>query len=159
MTSNENAMDQALDVSGERPVHRWRRLLSRKLRMRVTVPVLIGLVQFGLTLVEVVNGRVPPPILLWLLPAVVVGFGFGRATRIMWDSEASQLVLVGGQVVLTLAWLLVQVGSKALLPQVLEGLSAAGAIALVIAGGLVVGRSLGLVGQIQDELKGQDTTA
>jgi hypothetical protein len=158
MTSKENAMDHALNVSGERPVHRWRRLLNRKLRMRVTVPALIGLIQLGLALVEMVNGRVPPLILLWLVSALVVGFGFGRATRVMWDSEASQFVLVGGQVVLTLAWLLVEVGSKALLPQVLEPLSAAGAIALLVACGLVFGRSLGLLGQIQDALRRQDTT-
>jgi hypothetical protein len=151
-------MDHALDASAERPVHRWRRLLNRKLRMKVTIPTLVGLIQLGLAVVEIVDGRLPPPILLWLLPALIVGFGFGRATRMMWDSEASQLVLVGGQVVLTVAWLLVKVGSKALLSQVLEDLTAAGAIALLVASGLVLGHSLGLLGQIQGELKRRDTT-
>ena len=152
-------MDHALNVSAERPVQRWRRLLDRKLRMKVTIPTLIGLIQLGLAAVEMINGQIPPPTLLWFVPALIVGLGFGRATRMIWNSERSQLVLVGGQVLLTLAWLLVKMGSKVLLPQLLESLSAAGVIALLVTSGLVLGHSLGLLGQIQNALKSQDPAA
>src|SRR5919199_1588880 len=98
---------------GERPVHYWRRLLQGKLLRQVTLPVLIGLVQLGVALVEIVRTPVTPASLLWLLGSFVLGFGFGCAIRVVWDDDALQVVLVGGQVLLTLTFVILNVGSKA----------------------------------------------
>jgi hypothetical protein len=132
----------------ERPVQRWRHLVQGKLRRQVTLPAVLGLIQLIMAAASIVRGEAPPSALLWLVPALLVGLAFGRATRVVWDSETYQAVLVGGQVLLTLAWLAVQLGSRSALTRALGDLSYAGAITLVIAGGLVIGHSLALLGRI-----------
>ena len=98
---------------GGRPVQRWRRLLEGRLLRQVMLPVLVGLLQLGMALVELVRTPVTPASLLWLLGSFVLGFGFGCAIRVVWDDDALQVVLVGGQVLLTLAFVILNVGSKA----------------------------------------------
>jgi hypothetical protein len=135
-------------VDAERPVQRWRHLVQGKLRRQVTLPAVLGLTQLVLVAASIVRGEASPAVLFWLAPALLVGWAFGRATRVVWDSETYQAVLVGGQLVLTLAWLAIQVGSRPALTRALEGLSDAGSITLVIASGLVIGHSLALLGRI-----------
>jgi hypothetical protein len=134
------------------PKPRWRRLLHRKLLLRLTLPLLIALVQLGLALAEIVGGKAPPALVVWLLPGLLVGLGFGRATRVAWNPDASQVALVGGQAALSLAFLVVQLGARPVLARALGDLSYAGAIALIVAVGLVAGRSLGLLGRIREAL-------
>jgi apolipoprotein N-acyltransferase len=134
---------------GGRPVQRWRRLLQGRLLRQVTLPVLVGLLQLGLALVELVRTPVTPASLLWLLVSFGLGFGFGCAIRVVWDDDALQVVLVGGQVLLTLAFVIVNVGSKAVLKHALDDRASAGVIVLLVASGLLLGHSLGLVRQIR----------
>ena len=143
-------------MATRRPVQRWRHLVQGKLRRQVTLPALIGLIQLVLAVATIINGQAPATVLLWLVPALLVGFAFGRATRIIWDSETYQAVLVGGQVILTLAWLAVQVGSRPVLARALGDLSFAGAITMLMAGGLVIGHSLALLGRIGQALPSPD---
>src|SRR5918911_160276 len=134
---------------GGRPVQRWRRLLEGRLLRQVMLPVLVGLLQLGMALVELVCTPVTPASLLWLLGSFVLGFGFGCAMRVVWDDDALQVVLVGGQVLLTLAFVILNVGSKAVLKHALDDRASAGVIALLVASGLLLGHSLGLVRQIR----------
>jgi hypothetical protein len=143
-------------MATRRPVQRWRHLVEGKLRRQVTLPALIGLIQLVLAVATIINGQAPATVLLWLVPALLVGFAFGRATRIIWDSGASQAVLVGGQVLLTLAWLAVQVGSRPALTRALGDLSFAGAITMVMAGGLAIGHALALLSRIRQALRSPD---
>jgi apolipoprotein N-acyltransferase len=126
----------------------WRHLVQGKLRRQVTLPAVLGLVQLLLAAASIARGDAPATVLFWLVPALLVGLAFGRATRVVWDSDAYQAVLVGGQMVLTLAWLAIQLGSRPALTRALGDLSYAGAITLVMAGGLVIGHSLALLGRI-----------
>jgi hypothetical protein len=137
---------------GQRPVQRWRRLLQGKLLRQVTLPVLIGLLQLGIALVETMRTPVTPASLLWLLGSFVLGFGFGCAIRVAWDDDALQVVLVGGQVLLTLAFVILNVGSKAVLKHALDDRTSTGVIVLLVASGLLLGHSLGLVRQIRGAL-------
>jgi apolipoprotein N-acyltransferase len=137
---------------GEPPPQRWRRLLQGKLLRQVTLPALIGLIQLGLALVEMVRTPVTPASLLWLLVSFVIGFGFGSAIRVVWDDDAVQVVLVGGQVLLTLAFVMVNVGSKAVLKHALDDLTSAGVIVLLVGSGLLLGHALGLGHQIRGVL-------
>ena len=134
---------------GVRPVQRWCRLLEGKLLRQVTLPVLIGLFQLGMALVELARTPVTPASLLWLLVAFGLGFGFGCAIRVIWDDDARQVVLVGGQVLLTLAFVTLNMGSKAVLKHALGDQTSAGGIVLLVASGLLLGHSLGLVRQIR----------
>jgi hypothetical protein len=140
----------------ERPLQRWRDLVHGKLRRQVTLPALIGFIQLIMAGASIGKGEVPAAVLLWLIPALLVGFAFGRATRVSWDSETSQAVLVGGQVLLTLAWLAVQVGARPVLTRALGDLSFAGAITMVMAGGLVIGHALALLSRIGQALRSPD---
>jgi hypothetical protein len=136
----------------ERPAQRWRHRVQGKLRRQVTLPAVLGLLQLILAAASIIRGEAPPSVLLWLVPALLVGWAFGRATRVVWDPETYQTALVGGQVILTLAWLAVQLGSRSALTRVLGDLSYAGAITLVIAGGLVIGHALALLSRIRQAL-------
>jgi hypothetical protein len=135
-------------VDAERPVQRWRRLVQGKLRRQVTLPAILGLIQLVLAAASIVRGEAPASVLVWLVPALLVGWAFGRGTRVVWDSETYQAVLVGGQLVLTLAWLAVKIGSGPALTRALDDVTYAGAITLVIASGLVIGHSLALLGRV-----------
>jgi hypothetical protein len=139
---------RAEPAEAQRPVQRWRHLVQGKLRRQVTLPAVLGLVQLALAAASIARGEAPASVLFWFVPALVVGFAFGRATRVVWDSETYQAVLVGGQVILTLAWLGVQIGSRSALTLALRDLSYAGDITMVIAAGLVIGHSLALLGRI-----------
>ena len=108
---------------GERPVQRWRGLLQGKLLRQVTLPTLIGLIQLEMAVADMVRTPVTPASSVWLLVCFVIGLGFGRAIRVVWDDDAAQVVLVGGQVLLALAFVMVSVGSKAVLQHELADLS------------------------------------
>jgi apolipoprotein N-acyltransferase len=135
-------------------VQRWRRLLQGKLLRQVRLPALIGLIQLGMALVEMVRTPVTPASLAWLLACFVIGFGFGRAIRVVWDDDAAQVVLVGGQVVLTLAFVIVSVSSKVVLKHAFDGLTSAAVIVLLASSGLLLGHSVGLMRQIRSALMG-----
>ena len=111
------------------------------------LPVLVGLLQLGMALVELVRTPVTPASLLWLLGSF--GLGFGCAIRVVWDDDALQVVLLGGQVLLTLAFVTLNVGSKAVLKHALDNRASAGVIVLWVASGLLLDHSLGLVRQIR----------
>jgi DNA-binding response OmpR family regulator len=58
-----------------------------------------------------------------------------------------------GQVLLTLAFVIVNVGSRAVLKHALDGPTSAGVSVLLVASGLLLGHSLGLVRQIRGVLR------
>ena len=134
------------------PVHERRRLLERKLVRQLTLPVLIGLLQLGMALVAIVSTPVTSTSLLWLLVSFALGFAFGCAIRVAWDGEASQVVLVGGQLLLTLAFVMVNVGSKALLNHALDDHAPVSVIVLLVGSGLLLGHAAGLAHQIRRAL-------
>jgi apolipoprotein N-acyltransferase len=124
------------------------RPVQAKLLRQVTLPVVLGLLQLGMALVDIARTPVTPTSLLWLLVSFVLGFGFGCAVRVAWDTHALQVVLVGGQILLTLAFVLVNLGSKAVLKHELDDQVSAGVIVLLVGSGLLLGHSLGLTRQI-----------
>ena len=82
----------------------------------------------------------------------MLGFGFGCAIRVAWDDDALQVVLVGGQALLTLAFVILNVGSKAVLKHTVDDPTSAGVVVLLVASGLLLGHSLGLVRRIRGVL-------
>ena len=129
-----------------------RRLLQGKLWRQVTLPVLIGLLQLGMAVLDIVGTPITPTSVLWLLVSFVLGFSFGCAIRVAWDEDALQVVLVGGQVLLTLGFVIVNVGSKAVLKHALDDQTSGGVIVLLVGSGLLLGHSAGLTHQIRRAL-------
>jgi hypothetical protein len=128
------------------------RPVQGKLIRQVTLPVLLGLFQLGLALLDILSTPVTPSTLLWLLASFAVGFAFGCAIRVAWDREASQVVLAGGQLLLTLAFILVNLGSKAILNHALDDRAPVSVIVLLVGSGLLVGHAAGLTHQIRRAL-------
>jgi hypothetical protein len=110
------------------------------------------LFQLGVALLEIVRGPATPASLVWLPVAFVLGFGFGCAVRVGWDDDAVQVVLLGGQVLLTLAFVVVNIGSKAVLKHAVDDQTSAAVTVLFVGSGLLLGHSVGLVRQIRRAL-------
>lgn len=91
----------------------WHGLVHRRLVLRVTVPVIVGVVMLGFVLIDLIEGRLPPLALRWALAGLALGYPFGRLTKVSWDSESSQVVRDGGQVAILLAYLVFRRGSRA----------------------------------------------
>jgi hypothetical protein len=100
-----------------------------------------------MALVELAHTPAIPGTLLWLLLSLVIGFGFGRAIRVVWNDGAAQVVLL-----LTLGFVILNVSSKAVLKHTLDDLTSAGVIVLLVSSGLLLGHSVGLLRQIRGAL-------
>ena len=54
--------------------------------------------QLVVAALEIGTGQATIAGIWWALPALLVGYIFGRMTHIAWEEERSQIALVGGQV-------------------------------------------------------------
>jgi len=127
----------------------WRRLLQRKLLLRVTIPTAIGLVQLVLSIIAIVSGDARPIVLLFMLPALLVGYLFGRSAAIAWDDEGAQVSVVQAQLLLAISYIVVRVGTHFLLEKTLSGrVNGLATALLLVSFGLFFGRSIGLSVQI-----------
>ena len=137
----------------------WRRLLQRKLMLRVTIPTAIGLVQLAFSIYAIIFGNARPIILLFMLPALLVGYFFGRRTKIGWDDDSEQVSLIQAQVLLAVSYIVVRVGTRFLLEKTLDSrISAIATVLLIVSFGLFFGRSLGLAEQIWHALVNRSNT-
>lgn len=131
----------------------WHRLLQRKLLLRVTIPTVIGLVQLVLALMAVFSGSARPVVLLSIVPALLIGFAFGRGTQVTWDDDRTQVALLRAQVLLAVSYVVVRIGSHILLEQTLRGrVNDLATILLLVSSGLFIGRTIGLSVQIRRAL-------
>jgi hypothetical protein len=136
----------------------WRRLLQRKLLIRVTIPTAIGLVQLVLSIIAIVSGDARPILLLFMVPALLVGYLFGKSTRIGWDDERSQVSLIQAQVLLAVSYIAVRIGTHYLLELTLSSrINGLATALLLVSFGLFFGRSVGLAVQIWHALVGRES--
>jgi hypothetical protein len=124
----------------------------------VTIPTAIGLVQLVLSIIAIVSGDARPILLPFMLPALLVGYLFGKSTRIAWDDERAQVSLIHAQVLLAVSYIVVRIGTRYLLELTLssriKGLATA---LLLVSFGLFFGRSVGLAVQIWHALVGRNS--
>src|SRR5207253_2880760 len=121
----------------------WRRLVQRRLLLRVTVPAVLAVALFAVALLDIRRAQVPWPVLLWLVPGLASGYPFGRATKVAWDSDASQLVAVGSGLGLFVAMLAVRVTESVVVGPLVLNLPYASHAAALFGVGLLLGRALG----------------
>lgn len=131
-------------------------LLQRRLLVSVTVPAAIGLVQLALAIVAVIHGDAPVAVLLWTLPALVAGYGFGRMTGIAWNSASAQVSLIRVQLLLTFAYIVTRLGAHVAIARLLGDRVWVADILLLVSFGLFFGRSIGLAVDIQRALVSRD---
>ncbi len=129
------------------------RVLAKKLRMGLLVPAVLGLIQLVVALVAIAVGDAPMWSLLVLLPAVAIGFPWGRMVRLDWDNDTAEIFMVAGQTAITVAFIEQIVAEKVILKRALSDLENIGTIVLILTAGLIFGRLLGLYQQIKTTLE------
>jgi hypothetical protein len=122
--------------------------LQKKLARQVAIPALLALTQAGVAACQVLYSGARPPNPLWLLLALGVGLAFGHAVRLFWSAEAFEIRLASGQVLLTLSFLTVSFGTRAVLIHVFD-LNSSDVLVLSVASSLMLGHCAGLLGGIR----------
>lgn len=138
----------------------WRQLLQRKLLLSVTIPTAIGLVQLAFASYDIAAGDARALVLLFMLPALIVGYLFGRRVKIAWDDKSAQVSLIQAQVLLTIAYIVVRIGTHILLERALASrIQGVATAVLIVSFGLFFGRSLALAVQIWHALTSRNSPA
>jgi len=131
----------------------WFRSLQRRILIRLFLPVLLGIMMLATVLVDVATSHTPITAFILLFPGFVIGFPFGRMTKVAWDSEKSQVVLIGRQLLLFVAYLSVRLASRLLLSERLEGVSFAVDVISLFSIGSMFGYSWGLSRRVRGALR------
>jgi hypothetical protein len=89
----------------------------------------------------------------WILVGLIIGYPFGRLTKISWNSDKTQLVLDGSGVALIVIYIVTGIIRSIILRIEFGYLSYVLAITLLASFGGMIGRTLGMMRQIQLALK------
>ena len=89
----------------------------------------------------------------WILVGFIIGYPFGRLTKISWNSDKTQLVLDGSGMVRIVAYIVSSITRSIILRIEFGYLSYMLAITLLASVGGTIVRTLGMIRQIQLALK------
>jgi hypothetical protein len=89
----------------------------------------------------------------WILVGIVIGFPFGRLTNISWNSDKTQLVLDGSGMALLVAYIVTSIVRSIIIRMEFGYLSYVLDITLLASVGGAIGRTLGMMKQIQLAIK------
>jgi hypothetical protein len=134
------------------PPH-YRNLLHRKLLFRLTIPMIIAAVMLVVIIIDSLFTPFPTITYAWILVGIIIGYPFGRLTKISWNSDKTQLVLDGSGVVLIVVYIVTGIIRSIILRIEFGYLSYVLAITLLASVGGMIGRTLGMMRQIQLTLK------
>jgi hypothetical protein len=96
---------------------------------------------------------IPVVTFAWILVGIIIGYPFGRLTEISWNSDKTQLVLVGSGVIVLVVFLVTRIITSIIIRMELGYLSYVLVIVLLVAVGSTIGKTLGTIRQIQLALK------
>jgi hypothetical protein len=82
-----------------------RNLLQRKLLLRLTLPSIIAAVMLIAVIIDSFYTPFPAITYAWILAGILIGYPFGRLTKISWNHDKTQLVLDGSGVTLLVAYI------------------------------------------------------
>ena len=89
----------------------------------------------------------------WILVGIIIGYPFGRLTKISWNSDKTQLVLDGSGVALLVVYIVTGIIRSIILRIEFGYLSYVLAITLLVSVGGIIGRTIGTMRQIELALK------
>ena len=130
------------------PPH-YRNLLHRKLLSRLTIPMIISAVMAVVLIIDIYYTPIPAITFAWILVGIIIGYPFGRLTKISWNSDKTQLVLDGSGVILMVAYIAISIIRSIILRMEFGYLSYVLAITLLVSVGGSIGRELGMIRQIR----------
>src|ERR671925_1145645 len=130
-----------------------RNLLHRKLLTRLTLPSIIAAGMLIAVIIDSFFTPFPAISFAWILVGIIIGYPFGRLTKISWNSDKTQLVLVGSGVVVLGIYLVTRIITSIIIRMEFGYLSYVLDIVLLITVGSIIGKTLGTMRQIQLALK------
>lgn len=134
---------------------RWHQLLHRNIFLRLAMPVVIGMVMLGLVILDVLHGNVGVTSLPVIIPGMLLGYPFGRMTKVNWKDGKLNTVRDRGQWIILAVYFVVRFGTRTAVNDIFGNLSSAGDIALLITGGMLIGRSIGTLWPVAKALAGR----
>jgi hypothetical protein len=111
--------------------------------------MIIAAVMAVVLIIDISYSPIPAITYAWILVGIITGYPFGRLTNISWNSDKTQLVLVGSGVVLLVAYIVTSIIRSILIRIEFGYLSYVLAITLLVSVGGIIGRELGMMRQIQ----------
>ena len=92
---------------------------------------------------------IPAITFAWILVGIIIGYPFGRLTKISWNSDKSQLALVGSQVIIQVIFIVTRIITSMIIRTEFAYLTYVLDIVLLISVGSSVGRTMGTLKQIR----------
>jgi hypothetical protein len=102
---------------------------------------------------------IPPINFAWILVGIIIGYPFGRLTKILWNSDKTQLVLNGSGVILLVAFVITRIITSIVIRMELGYLSYVLDIVLLVGVGSMTGRILGTMAQIKHALMSNSSSS
>ena len=130
------------------PLH-LKNMLHRKLFARLTIPLVISAVMLVVPIIDFLYLSIPPITFAWILVGIVIGYPFGRLTKISWNSDKTQLVLAGSGIALLVVFIIIRIITSIIIRTEFSYLSYVLDIVLLVSVGGTVGRALGMLRQIR----------
>ena len=115
--------------------------------------MIISVVMLVTVVIDSFSTSFPAITFAWILVGFIIGYPFGRLTKISWNSDKTQLVLDGSGMVLMVVYIVISIIRSIILRIEFGYLSYVLAITLLASVGGTIGRTLGMIRQIQLALK------
>ena len=111
--------------------------------------MVISTVMIVVIIADLLYASIPLITFAWIFVGIIVGYPFGRLTKISWTSDNTQLALVGLGIALLVAFIIIRIITSMIirmefgyLPYVLD-------IVLLVSVGGTIGKTLGMIKQIR----------
>ena len=111
--------------------------------------MIIAAVMAVVLIIDIYYTPIPAITFAWILVGIIIGYPFGRLTKISWNSDKTQLVLDGSGVALVVVYTVTRIITTLLLRMEFGYLSYVLAITLLVSVGGSIGRELGMIRQIR----------
>jgi hypothetical protein len=100
-------------------------------------------------IIDLFSIPIPPITFVWLIVGIIIGYPFGRLTKISWNSDKTQLVLVGSGIGLLVIFILTRIITSIIVRMEFGYLSYVLDIVFLVSVGGTIGRAFGMVRQIR----------
>jgi hypothetical protein len=91
----------------------------------------------------------PPITFAWIPVGIIIGYPFGRLTKISWNSDKTQLILDGSGIILLVVFIIIRIITSMIIRTEFSYLSYVLDIVLLVSVGGTVGRALGMLREIR----------
>jgi hypothetical protein len=116
-------------------------LLHRKPLARLTIPLVISAVMLVVPIIDLFYLSIPHITFAWILAGIIIGYPFGRLTKISWNSDKTQLVLDGSGIVILVVFIIIRIITSIIIRTEFGYLSYVLDIVLLVSVGGTVGRA------------------